>query len=337
MKNLLYIGNNLNHKKSNLSSIGVLGPLLEEEGYQVFYASSKINKIARLLDMLWTCFSLRKQIDLVLIDTYSTLNFYYALLVSQWCRVLGVPYIPSLNGGNLPHRLENNPKWCQLIFGYAKCSVSPSRYLQDSFKQAGYGNIHYIPNALILENYPYHYNRAKEVKLLWVRSFASIYNPALAVEILKTLKLEGMQASLCMVGPDSDGSLSRVKALAEEMEVTVTFTGKLTKKEWTALSRDYTVFINTTNFDNMPVSVIEAMALGLPVVSTNVGGMPYLIQHEKEGLLVPPNDVQAFVHAIKRLHSQPVFSKTLTFNARKKVEQFNWDIVRLKWHEVLSS
>ena len=66
------------------------------------------------------------------------------------------------------------------------------------------------------------------------------------------------------------------------------FTGKLSKQEWRDLSKDYNVFINTTNFDNTPVSVIEAMALGIPVVSTNVGGLPFLITDKVDGVLVEP-------------------------------------------------
>lgn len=337
MKNLLYIGNNLNHRKSNPSSIRVLGPLLEQEGYRVFYASSKVSKVRRLLDMLWTCLRLRKQVEVVVIDTYSTQNFYYALAVSQLCRLLRLPYIPILHGGNLPSRLESSPKLCGLIFRHAKCCVSPSPYLQEVFRQAGYSQVQYIPNALVLENYPYHFKAVTDLKLLWVRSFARLYNPDLAVEVLSVLRQEGLPASLCMVGPDSDGSMGRVKALADGLGVEVTFTGKLTKNEWTALAKDCTVFINTTNFDNMPVSVIEAMALGLPVVSTNVGGLPYLIAHERDGLLVPPNKAEAFVHAIKRLARQPVFAESLAFNARKQVERFDWESVRLQWHEVLDA
>src|SRR5690606_41946312 len=276
MKNLLYIGNHLSQQRSNISAIGIVGPKLEQEGYQVSYASSKPNKLARLLDMLWTCLSHRKKVDVVLIDTYSTQNFYYALLVSQLCRGLALPYIPILHGGNLPSRLKTNPLWSQMLFKPAFALVSPSVYLKEAFEASGYKKLQYIPNSLELEQYEFQEKEYSEVTLLWVRAFASIYNPELAVHVLKALQVQGINASLWMVGPHTDGSMERVKSLATNFGVSVTITGELPKKDWIALAKDYNIFINTTNYDNMPVSVIEAMALGLPVVSTNVGGLPYL-------------------------------------------------------------
>ena len=119
MKNLLYIGNNLDYKLQNPSYNSKLSLLLEEQGFKVILSSSKTNKISRLLDMLLTVVRLRNQTELVLIDTYSTQNFYYALLVSQLCRLLKLLYIPILHGGNLPKRLEKNPLWSKWVFKYA--------------------------------------------------------------------------------------------------------------------------------------------------------------------------------------------------------------------------
>jgi glycosyltransferase involved in cell wall biosynthesis len=266
-----------------------------------------------------------------LIDTYSTTNFYYALLVSQLCRLLHLKYMPILHGGNLPQRLEHSPRLSQIIFQHAAHNIAPSLYLKEAFEAKGYTNVTYIPNSIQLRQYPLTSRRFDEPKLFWVRSFASLYHPQLAVRVLKALRDRGMDAQLCMVGPDSDGSLAEVKALAKSLSVPVSFTGKLTKAEWTTLSKDYNVFINTTNFDNTPVSVIEAMALGLPVVSTNVGGMPYLISHDVDGLLVPPKDVEAMVVAILNLFEDPSKRALLIANARRKVEGFDWEVVKHQW------
>jgi glycosyltransferase involved in cell wall biosynthesis len=193
-----------------------------------------------------------------------------------------------------------------------------------------------IPNSIELKAYDYKANDLDVINLLWVRSFSRIYNPLLAIDILKSLKDEGLETKLCMIGPDNDGSLQEVKSYAEELNLNVEFTGRLTKKEWHKKAGDFNIFINTTNIDNTPVSVIEAMALGLPVVSTNVGGMPYLIDNGVDGILVEPNNVSAFNKAIKGLIENNERTLKMSENARRKVEQFDWEVVKEKWISLLA-
>ncbi len=309
---------------------------LEGEGFKLICKSAFQNKLARILDMVKGTLVYGYRMDNVLIDTYSTQNFYYALVVSQVCRLLQIPYIPILHGGNLPQRLKQNPKLSKMLFQPAKVLVSPSVYLKEAFIRQGFTKVHYIPNSLQVQNYPFASRPIESIKLLWVRSFSEIYNPCLAIDILKNLQDLGYTASLCMAGPDTDGSLEKVTTYAKTLGVKVNTPGKLTKAQWTTLAKDYNVFINTTNFDNMPVSVIEAMALGLPIVSTNVGGMPYLIEAGVDGILVPPNNSKAFVEAIVKLKAQPEERKAMVKKAREKVELFDWDYVKHQWKMVLN-
>ena len=336
-KNVLYIGNNLYNKKTNPSSIQVIGKQLESAGYTMLYSSSKNNKVLRLLDMLYSCIKYRNAVGNVIIDTYSTSNFYFAVLVGQLCQFLKLPYVLSLNGGNLPARLQNSPKLCAITFKSAKALVSPSLYLKDAFEKHGYTDVTYIPNALNLEKYPFRQSDFNTIGLLWVRSFCKIYNPKLAIDILKQLLEAGQPAELCMVGPDTDGSMAVVKAYAKDLGVPVTFTGKLTKAEWTTLAKDYNIFINTTNYDNMPVSVIEAMSLGLAVISTNVGGMPFLIADGIDGILVPPKRTDVFVEAILSVVNNPKLTHIMTKAAREKVNAFDWALLKEEWIDVLES
>lgn len=335
MKNLLYIGNKLSQKGKTVTTIDTLSQLLIDEGYHVITTSEKENKALRLTDMLWCIVKYRNWIDYVLIDTYSTQNFYYAYFCSQLCRFLKLKYVPILHGGNLPERLDKNPKLCNSIFQNAFKNISPSEFLKSKFEEFGYNNLEVIPNSVELEKYPLKKRVFDKPKLLWVRSFVEIYNPMLAIEVLKLLIDEKLDAELCMVGPDKDGSLNKAKAYAEELGVEVKFTGKLSKEDWVKLSEDYNIFINTTNFDNMPVSVVEAMALGLAVVSTNVGGIPFLIENKKEGELLEPNNPRFFVDAIKELLEKPEIANTMVLNARHKVEQFDWKIVKNQWNKLL--
>src|SRR5690606_1118742 len=98
---------------------------------------------------------------------------------------------------------------------------------------------------------------------------------------------------------------------------------------------NYNIFINTTNFDNMPVSVMEAMALGLPIISTNVGGMPFLIENGHDGILVNPNNLDGFVAAVQRLVAHPHEALRIAENAREKVEQFDWMVNKKNWLSLL--
>lgn len=334
MRNLLYIGNKLSKHGDTPTTIETLGPLLEQEGFRLRYSSSQKSKILRLITMLWNVLKYRK-VDCVLIDTYSTANFWYAFLTSQLCRVLGVKYIPILHGGNLAVRLKINPKICKMIFKHSFQNVSPSLFLVSEFKAQGYNNVIHIPNAIELDNYPFLKREKVVPNLLWVRSFAKTYNPLMAVEVFASLKNKYPEATLCMVGPEKDSSLLETKQKAKELKVEVLFTGKLSKKDWIDRSEKYSIFINTTHFDNMPVSVIEAMSLGLGIVSTNVGGIPFLLENTNEALLVPDNDVEQMVNAIVKLIEEPTLFNKITTNSRNKSKQFEWDEVKLKWRTLL--
>ena len=334
-KKILYIGNKSGDSGRNVTTIDTLSKLLEKEGFQVYGFSNFHNKLLRLLEMFIRTVQYRNKVDVVLIDTYSTQNFLYAIYVAKLCRLFKLPYIPILHGGNLPTRLKNDSKRSSRLFNGALTNVSPTQFLINEFEKEKYNKLAFIPNSIKLLNYPFKIRKIYKLKLLWVRSFAEIYNPKLALLVVEQLLKKDIHVELCMVGPEKDGSMKMCRKYAKENDIPVTFTGKLEKPEWIDLSKDYDLFINTTNFDNMPVSVIEAMALGLPVISTNVGGMPYLIDHDRTGILLPPNNETVFVDEIFSLIQNPKKASQLAINARKEVEKFDWEIVKEKWFKVL--
>ena len=333
---ILYIGNKLSKHGNTPTSVETLGKLLAED-FEVISVSDKKNKIHRLLDMLFSIVKHRKNIDFILIDTYSTSNFYFALLSAALARSLNLKYIPILHGGNLPYRLLKNPKFSNFLFSNAYMNISPSMYLLEAFEKYRY-NVQYIPNNIEVKNYIFTKRERLRPKLLYVRAFSELYNPMMALDVLQILLEKYPDSKLCMVGPDRDGTLDKTKKLCRKMGLDnkVIFTGKLTKKEWWRLSEEYDIFINTTNFDNTPVSVMEAMALGLPVITTNVGGIPYLIKDGIDGLLVEPNDVRAMSDKIEQLVSNQEDAFKIAQNARKKAETFDWENVKTKWFKLLA-
>lgn len=337
MKKILYIGNNLSKKSKYHSAMDTLSSMLKNEGFELTCSSSKSNKILRLFSMCLIIFFKRNKTDYVLIDTFSTTNFYYALITSQIARMFSIKYIPILHGGNLPWRIDNKPYFSNLIFNNSYKNISPSKYLQFEFSKRGY-KVNFIPNAIEIKDYKFRERRKVKFKILWVRAFDKTYNPLLAIKVLNKLKIINPQVELCMVGPEKDDTFKKSMELVNKMNLkdNIKFTGVLVKEEWHELSKGYDIFMNTTNIDNMPVSIIEAMALGFPIVSTNAGGLPYLISNNNDGVLVSVNNEKEMANAILELMKKPQFVEKLSQNARKKAESFDLENVKQKWLKILN-
>jgi glycosyltransferase involved in cell wall biosynthesis len=337
MKTLIYVGNKVSNHGLNVSTIDTLGALLQGEGFKVVMASSKKNILLRFLHMLWVVFVHRKQTDFVLIDTYSTLSFWYAFYVSKLCKYLRLPYIPILHGGNLPYRFSTSRKATSFLVNHAFKTVIPSEYLHSHLKEFDIPRVQIIPNAVELDNYTFKMRDSFRPKLLWVRALAKIYNPEMAVQVVAILKKEYPEAQLTMIGPFKDISKLEMQTIIDSYGLEVQLPGKLSKEEWIARAKDYDIFINTTTIDNMPVSVMEAMALGLPVVSTNVGGIPFLIEHGKTGQLVESNNPQAMVAAIKIYLNDFNYANQMAVNANNHIQNFDWRVVKHQWIQLFES
>ena len=143
---------------------------------------------------------------------------------------------------------------------------------------------------------------------MWLRAFHETYNPSLAPAVLALLASDIPDVSLTMIGPDKgDGSLQRTLAAAARLGVSDrlrVIEGVPKEKVGDVLS-EADIFLNTTNVDNTPVSVMEAMACGLCVVSTNVGGIPDLVDDGRDGILVPPADPAAMAAGVRRVLDGP--------------------------------
>ncbi|MEO6727049.1 MAG: glycosyltransferase family 4 protein, partial [Blastocatellia bacterium] len=248
----------------------------------------------------------------------------------------------------------------------AAAVTAPSRYLAELMRPYR-DEILLLPNPIEIERYEFRLRDQVQPKLVWLRSFHQIYNPELGIKVAARLHSNFPDLHLTMIGPDKgDGSWKRTAQLACELNLVsptkpheentkgktedsaflrdsscgfvgevVLMPGGIANSEVPLWLNRGDIFINTTNVDNTPVSVIEAMACGLPIVSTNVGGLPYLLEDGKEALLVPPNDHEAMAAAVRRLLTEPGLAATLSRNARRKAESFDWSNVLPMWRDLL--
>ncbi|MCK5481684.1 MAG: glycosyltransferase family 4 protein, partial [Gammaproteobacteria bacterium] len=136
----------------------------------------------------------------------------------------------------------------------------------------------------------------------------------------------GARLTVCGSGPERENLM----ALARELEVgdAVTFTGRLDNNRIAGLYQSADVMINPSLADNMPISILEALACGVPVVSTNVGGVPYLVTHNKTALLVTPGDDKAMAEAVITILSTPALGDSLVKAGYRKIDDYTWPRVR---------
>jgi glycosyltransferase involved in cell wall biosynthesis/ribosomal protein S18 acetylase RimI-like enzyme len=239
-----------------------------------------------------------------------------------------------LRGGGLPARLDRAP-WPSLwLYGLADASVCPSGYMQQEMARHGL-HPQVIPNALDPSRYPFRARSHVRPWLLWMRTMHPFYNPMLALRSFELVRQRYPDARLTMAGVDR-GMAAEIRAAAVAKGLPVTFPGVIPKPEIPALMEGHDIYLNTPHVDNMPVNVIEGLLCGLPVVATNVGGIPYLLRHEETGLLVPDDDAEAMAAAIVRLVESPALAHLLSCSGRAYAEGFSWEETLPQWLDALS-
>ena len=336
---ILMIGNYLSQPKHNRNIWHDLSERLAGEGWGVLTTSRQENQVLRLLDMLQTILFKRKQYALAQIDVFSGKAFIFASWSARLLRALKKPYILTLHGGALPDFAAKHPDQIrELLFG-ADFVITPSPYLQQSLSDY-HKDIVCIPNPVDISGLPYRKRSSLAPKLIWVRAFHEIYNPSFAVRVAEILRRQLPDFTLKMIGPDKgDGSLVKVLHLIDELELGsfIEVIPGVLYARIPGLLDSADIFINTTNYDNTPRSLIEAMGCGLCIISTDVGGIPWLVNNGQEGLLVSPDDPQAIAETVIRLVNDPDLAAHLSFQARQKAETLDWSAVLPQWEALLSS
>ena len=333
---LVYFGNKLSKHGKSKSGLETLHPLFSQFCSVSSYSDKK-NQYFRLLDMVFHFFIRGLNSDVIMIDVFSTKSFSFAYILARLSSIFNRPYILFLRGGNLPERYDKSKRKVDRIFRKAKAIVAPSGYLKSFFEGKGFSVV-LIPNIIDINKIPFHTRRFSSPQLLYIRGFGQIYNPQMTIRAVCELRDEYPDIRLAMLGSDIDGTLSETEQLIVELnlERQVQILGNKTQEEWMKLSKEFNIMVSNPIIDNTPISVIQGMALGLLVISTEVGGVPFLIQHRKDGMLVKSNDHKAMANAIRELLTDSDLSLALLKNARKKAESFSWDNVRPKWENLLN-
>jgi glycosyltransferase involved in cell wall biosynthesis len=336
---VLIIGNFLSASIGGWGVCEDLSKRLAAAGWTVMTASTHPGRLLRLLDMAWTTWTKRNRYSVALGDVYSGPAFLWAEVVCWLLRRAGKKYVLVLRGGNLPSFARKRPARVRRLLSRSSVVVVPSKFLLEEMR-CYREELYLLPNPIDLSAYQFRLRRGAQPKLVWARAFHSIYNPSLTPRVLSALEGDFPDVQITMVGPDKgDGSLQGMQRVAAELGVEgrITLTGSVRKPDVPVWISKSDIFLNTTNVDNMPVTLLEAMACGLCVVSTNVGGIPFLVDDGQNALLVSADDPEAMTEAVRQILTEPDLAERLSRNARKKVEQFDWAALFPKWESLLTT
>ena len=161
-----------------------------------------------------------------------------------------------------------------------------------------------------------------------------------SVETLVRVLPHSPDATLTMYGPDKgDGSLERVRNLARQhgIDSRVVIAGRIEKSMVPECLNRHDIFLNTTRYESFGVAIMEAAASGLPIVTTAVGEIPYLWHDGENALLVPDGDAEAMANAVVRILQEPGLAGTLSRNAGRKAESYDWSVVLPQWEKLYNS
>lgn len=333
---MLFVGNFLSGSGTHRHYCEDLSERLEQRDWSITRTSSEPGRVRRLLEMLRVTWNTRSRYEVAHLDVFSGPAFIWAEAVAFELRRLGKPVVLTLRGGRLPAFSTRWPKRVARLLRSAAVVVAPSAYLRDEVQSLA-PNIEIVPNAIDVSRYS-GVVRTDLRRLVWVRAFHSIYNPMLAVDVLARLRGSHPNLHLTMVGADKDGSMEKTRRRARELGVerALTIVPGVPKGEVPKYLSDGDIFLNTADIDNMPVSVVEAMASGLCIVSTNVGGMSHLIEDGDDGLLVSPRDPIAMSGAVARILGHRDLAENLSRRARARAEAFDWSGILDQWEQLFS-
>ncbi|HYB96599.1 MAG TPA: glycosyltransferase family 4 protein [Vicinamibacterales bacterium] len=247
-------------------------------------------------------------------------------------RALRKHVVLHYHSGEADDHLSN---WGALVHPWLKLAhqiVVPSEYLRRVFAKHGH-EAQVVPNVIDLSRFPYRERRTLAPRLLSARNLEPHYRIDVIIEAFARIKERIPDATLTIAGY---GSLEpQLRLLVESRRLDgVRFVGKIAPANMARLYDEADIFLNASVVDNQPVSILEAFASGLPVISTPTGDIESMVRHQHSGLIVPPFDPVAMAAAVGWMLDHPDRARTFARNALQSTSRFTWDAIRPAWAEI---
>lgn len=240
----------------------------------------------------------------------------------------GIPVVVNYRGGEAESFLNRSAARVLPTLRRASVLAVPSGFLRDVFAKFG-ATAEIVPNIVNLERFAAQADPPPGPPCIMVaRNLEPIYDIATAIRAFAQVHASFPTATLVVAGSGPDRAMLEQLTAELGLGSQVTFTGRLDRDGMAELYRSAHIALNPSKVDNMPNSVLEAYASGVPVVSTQVGGVPYIVTEGVTGLMVPPSDPNAMAAALLRLLRDPELALTLRRAGPQEAQKYSWTAVR---------
>ncbi len=313
----------------------IVGEGLRQSGAHVRVLGRANSGWGRLLEIIFYSLFLVPRYDVVLVDVFGLRAFVYESVAILYACLWKKRIVAVLHNGSMREFVERWPRWTRFILAQPELVLTPHRFLQDQLSGLGLRVDGSIPNFVKLENYPFRERTVLLPKFLFLRGMHPFYNAPMALRAFALIQEKYPGASLTMAGKEDEDS-EYCRSLVQSLNLrNVRFLGIVPKDQIPALADKYDIYLHTNRVDNMPITVIEMWASGLPIVGTHVGGVPYLIRNGADGILVESEDYQAMADACFELLSNSELAKTLSRNGRARAKELTWERIKPMWENAL--
>ncbi|MBR0447334.1 MAG: glycosyltransferase [Clostridia bacterium] len=178
-----------------------------------------------------------------------------------------------------------------------------------------------VYNGVDCKRYAIPKTASETFNLVTVGTIYEVKNFPFLVDCFAELHKQHPETRLTIVGNGAQRALLMQQITRLGLEDAITITGTVGNVEDYLAAAD--VYVASSIFEGLPLSILEAMAAGLPIISTNVGGVPDVVRHGDNGLLIPSGDKEAYVAALTELTENG--EKRAAFAARSKELSINYD------------
>ena len=290
-----------------------------------------IRAVFRLVPYLISLWRAASQVDVFHIMASSGWSWHLFAVPAIWIAHLrGVPVVVNYRGGEAARFLGRSRTVVNWSMQRVATLAVPSKFLQEVFDQFAM-TAEIVPNVIDLSRFFPRGPRglgdqghADSISILVARNLEPLYDNATALRAFALVRERYPNAHLTIAG--SGPEASRLESLSTQLGLqgSVRFAGRLDRDAMAGLYRAADVMLNPSLADNMPNSILEALACGVPVVSTNVGGVPFLVQDGVTALLVPPGDALSMADATLRLLDDDALWTRLSAAGVQEAQRYTW-------------